>query len=81
MGALNKERLERLLVRTDLNHLPSDGECEHLRDLFLFFSLSPFTGPVPSDARPALHVRQPLLVSGLRSVLPGQSRYVGTGTA
>lgn len=78
VGALNKERLERLLVRTD----PLDvwWRSWTLQRPFSFPPSSPFTGPVPSDARPAFHVRQPLLISGLRSVLPGQSRYVDTGT-
>lgn len=34
------------------------------------------TGSLQSNARAPLHVRQSLLVSGLRPLLPGQSRYV-----
>ena len=80
VGALNKERLDRLLVSlfTDVS-LFLDRErpwssapqlLSKCRDVLLF------TGSLQRHAWTSLHVRQSLLLSRLRPLLPGQSWYV-----
>lgn len=72
VGALNKERLDRLLVR-----LFADGAVVVSEKLLddLRAALS-FTGSLQRYAWTLLHVRQPLLVTRLRPLLPSQSWWV-----
>lgn len=72
VGALNKERLDRLLVS-----LFSVLDCERLRSESQSGCCALlFTGSLQRHAWTSLHVRQSLLVSRLRPLLLGQSWYV-----
>lgn len=81
IGALNTERLDRLLVRRNINALlaslalclaqeVSDSSWMILEDRF-GDSLVLCVGTLQRHARPSLHVRESLLISGLRAFLSG----------
>lgn len=80
VGALNKERLDRLLVSLSLQlwcH-PVSALSAQLVSSSALRTTNPVssTGSLPRHAGTSFHVRQSLLISRLRPLLPGQSWYV-----